>query len=111
MPQQPDVDERVRALPHGPDREGREQHDPRAEGNEHVDAAEAAVWLRGEKGVLAADALPGEPPALRLDFGGDDAALSDLLMRMIGRGLPVVAFSEETGDLEDVFMQVTGGGQ
>ncbi len=76
-----------------------------------ADAAEAAVWLRGEKGVLAADALPGEPPALRLDFGGDDAALSDLLARMIGRGLPVVAFSEETGDLEDVFMQVTGGGQ
>ena len=44
---------------------------------------------------------------LRLDFSGDDAALSALLAGMIGHGLPVVAFGEDAGDLEDVFMQVT----
>jgi hypothetical protein len=33
--------------------------------------------------------------------------LSDLLTRMIGRGLPVVSFTEERGDLEDVFLHVT----
>jgi ABC-2 type transport system ATP-binding protein len=74
--------------------------------------AEAAGWLAAQPGVVAV----GEPaeadsdrPALRLDFSGDDAALSALLAAMVGRGLPVVAFGEEAGDLEDVFMQVTRG--
>ncbi|WP_374689047.1 ATP-binding cassette domain-containing protein [Promineifilum sp.] len=77
-----------------------------------VDVAAAGLWLRGEPEVLSV-ALPDEaglpPEALRLDFSGDDAALSGLLARLIERGLPVVAFSEEKGDLEDVFMQVTRG--
>lgn len=46
---------------------------------------------------------------VRIDFGGDDAALSDLLAQMVGQGLPVISFSEETGNLEDVFLQVTKG--
>jgi ABC-2 type transport system ATP-binding protein len=76
-----------------------------------VDPAEVAAWVGGEPGVLsvttgAADLAVG---SLRFDFSGDDAALSGLLARMIGRGLPVLSFSEEKGDLEDVFMQVTQG--
>ena len=76
-----------------------------------ADLAEAAAWLRGQPGV-AAVARPGDSDAsaahtLRLDFSGDDAALSGLLARLVGRGLPVVGFGEEQGDLEDVFMQVT----
>jgi ABC-2 type transport system ATP-binding protein len=78
-----------------------------------VDVGAAGLWLRGEPGVLSV-APPEEaglpPDALRLDFGGDDATLSELLARLVGRGLPVVAFHEEQGDLEDVFMQVTRGG-
>ena len=35
----------------------------------------------------------------------DDA--DQVLARLVGRGLPVVGFGEEQGDLEDVFMQVT----
>jgi len=54
-----------------------------------------------------AEPAEGEAHTLRLDFSGDDAALSALLAYIVGRGLPVVAFGEEHGDLEDVFMQVT----
>ncbi len=75
-----------------------------------VDLAALAVDLGGEAGVLAATA--GDESAadtLRLDFDGDDAALSGLLARLVGRGLPVLSFSEERDDLEDVFMHLTRG--
>ena len=75
-----------------------------------VDLAALAVGLGGEAGVLAATA--GDESAadtLRLDFDGDDAALSGLLARLVGRGLPVLSFSEERDDLEDVFMHLTRG--
>ena len=76
-----------------------------------VDPAEVKLWLRGEPGVLAVtDDSDGQPGvALRLDFGGDDGALSTLLARLVGRGWPVLAFGEERGDLEDVFLHVTQG--
>ena len=47
--------------------------------------------------------------ALRFDFAGDDETLSQLLTDIITSGIRVTTFSEETGDLEDVFMQVTKG--
>jgi ABC-2 type transport system ATP-binding protein len=53
-----------------------------------------------------ADLLPG---AIRVDFGGDDAALSRLLADVVAQGIPLVGFHEETGDLEDVFLHVTQG--
>ncbi len=46
---------------------------------------------------------------VRVDFGGDDKALSAMLASLVGQGLPVISFSERTGDLEDVFLQVTKG--
>jgi ABC-2 type transport system ATP-binding protein len=46
---------------------------------------------------------------VRFDFTGDDAALSELLRQLVQAGLPIISFSEEVGDLEDVFMQVTKG--
>jgi ABC-2 type transport system ATP-binding protein len=46
---------------------------------------------------------------IRIDFGGDDAALQKLLSDVVAQGIPVVAFQEETGDLEDVFLHVTKG--
>jgi ABC-2 type transport system ATP-binding protein len=45
--------------------------------------------------------------ALRFDFTGDDETLSQLLADLIANGIRVTNFSEETGDLEDVFLQVT----
>lgn len=47
--------------------------------------------------------------ALRFDFTGDDESLSSLLASLIANNFRVVAFQEETGDLEDVFLQVTKG--
>ena len=47
--------------------------------------------------------------ALRFDFTGDDEGLSNLLASLIANNFRVVAFQEETGDLEDVFLQVTKG--
>lgn len=44
-----------------------------------------------------------------LEFSGDDAALRDLLGQVLARGLPVVHFSEETQNLEEVFMRATQG--
>ncbi|MCP4362881.1 MAG: ABC transporter ATP-binding protein [Chloroflexi bacterium] len=49
------------------------------------------------------------PDTVQFDFGGGDTALSSLLGDMFGQGIQVVSFHEETGDLEDVFLQVTKG--
>ncbi len=49
------------------------------------------------------------PDTVQFDFSGNDQELSHLLAALVGRGIPVVAFSEKTGDLEDVFLQVTKG--
>jgi ABC-2 type transport system ATP-binding protein len=58
--------------------------------------------------ALAAElSLP--PDMLRFDFAGDDEELSRLLGRLIQQGLPIVTFSEEAGNLEDLFLQVTQG--
>lgn len=51
--------------------------------------------------------LPSD--TIRFDFTGDDEELSRLLSDLVQQGIPIVGFSEETGDLEDVFLQVTRG--
>lgn len=51
--------------------------------------------------------LPSD--TLRFDFTGDDEELSRLLSDLVQKGIPIVGFSEETGDLEDVFLQLTRG--
>lgn len=71
-----------------------------------VDLPDVLAWLGSEPDIVSAVA-EDVSGAIRFDFGGDDAALSVLLARMIARGLPVLSFSEEQGDLEDVFLQVT----
>ncbi len=68
---------------------------------------EAALWLRAQPSVLSVTNESGNPSGLRLDFSGDDRALSELLAGAIAQGLPVLSFNEERGDLEDVFLQVT----
>ncbi len=49
------------------------------------------------------------PDTIRFNFQGDDETLSQLLAQLISAGIQVVSFSEEHGDLEDVFLQVTKG--
>jgi ABC-2 type transport system ATP-binding protein len=46
---------------------------------------------------------------IRIDFGGDDAALQKLLADIVAQGIPLLTLQEETGDLEDVFLHVTQG--
>ncbi len=46
---------------------------------------------------------------LRVEFNGDDSALTAMMTVLTGRGVPVVNFSEQSHDLEDVFMKVTKG--
>lgn len=43
------------------------------------------------------------------EFTGDDTALGALLSNVVSQGLPLVHFSEETQNLEEVFMRTTRG--
>jgi ABC-2 type transport system ATP-binding protein len=47
--------------------------------------------------------------SLEAEFNGDDEALRQLLANLIEQGLPIVHFSEETQNLEQVFMHATRG--
>jgi ABC-2 type transport system ATP-binding protein len=46
---------------------------------------------------------------LHVSLSGDDQAVSNLLVRLVGAGVPVLHFTEETRDLESVFMRATKG--
>jgi hypothetical protein len=46
---------------------------------------------------------------LEAEFSGSDQLLHQLLASLIAQGLPVVHFSEETQNLEEVFMRTTRG--
>lgn len=59
--------------------------------------------------IITAEAADIPSGSLRFDFTGDDEALSGLLASLVAHNFRVVAFQEETGDLEDVFLQVTKG--
>ncbi|MFN8454240.1 MAG: ABC transporter ATP-binding protein [Anaerolineae bacterium] len=45
----------------------------------------------------------------RVSFSGEDEALAGLLAHLIAHQIPVIHFSEESSDLEDVFLQITTG--
>ena len=61
------------------------------------------------EGITTSEEVDIPSDALRFDFNGDDEGLSQLLASLIAQNFRVVAFQEETGDLEDVFLQVTKG--
>jgi ABC-2 type transport system ATP-binding protein len=78
--------------------------------------------ITSEKAQAALSSLPGvaqvrapyglgkaEWVSLEAEFNGDDEALRQLLANLIGQGLPIVHFSEETQNLERVFMRATRG--
>jgi ABC-2 type transport system ATP-binding protein len=72
---------------------------------------EARAWLERRPDVARVEPVAGNGEGdLQVTFAGDDEALARLLREMVGAGLPVVMFREETGDLEDVFMRLTKGG-
>jgi ABC-2 type transport system ATP-binding protein len=86
-------------------------------------AEEAQVALLGREGVIevrlaqaengngtpAPEGMPAGAQIVEVDFSGDDEAVSGLLRDLVGRGLPVLRFTETVHDLEDVFMHATKG--
>jgi len=71
---------------------------------------DAQAWLEGWPDVVQVEpAAENGAGDLRVTFSGDDEALVRLLHDMVGAGIPVAMFREETGDLEDVFMRLTKG--
>ena len=61
------------------------------------------------KGVSNIRQPAEEVKELLFDFDGEDEALSAVLQNLASQELGVISFSEEPGDLEDVFLQVTQG--
>jgi ABC-2 type transport system ATP-binding protein len=74
---------------------------------------EALEFIRNYPGVLSVVAGIKEgvrgKQLLRVEFMGDEKALGDLLSGIVSAGFPVVHFSAEKMDLEEVFMRATKG--
>lgn len=68
----------------------------------HVDRA---VNLLREQPLV--EELSGEGNTLEVSYSGDDQNMADLLKLLIHQGIPVVTFTKEKGNLEEVFMEVT----
>ncbi len=61
--------------------------------------------------AIEVDGVPGSAARGRLWFyhTGDEASVSQLLAILVSAGIPIIEFREESGDLEDVFLQLTEG--
>ncbi len=71
---------------------------------------EAQVALQSNIGVSEVRLLDNSSRvSLEVDFIGDDEAIHQLLAKLLEQGFPVVHFSEETKNLEEVFMRTTKG--
>jgi ABC-2 type transport system ATP-binding protein len=72
---------------------------------------EAKAALSRAAGVLNVLELPDEQgrKRLKIDFDGDDDARAELLQTLAARSVPVLGLSEQTQDLETVFMKLTRG--
>jgi ABC-2 type transport system ATP-binding protein len=73
-------------------------------------AMEAQVSLQSISGVSEVRLNENsDRPSLEVDFIGDDEAIHQLLANLLAQGFPVIHFSEETKNLEEVFMRTTKG--
>jgi ABC-2 type transport system ATP-binding protein len=71
-------------------------------------AQEFLSALPGVSGVeTPAEQSPQQRTRLEVKFTGDDTALSAMLTGLAARDVPVVHFSEDSQNLEDIFMQLT----
>jgi len=68
---------------------------------------EAQAALSAIEGVAEVRLL--DDGKLEADFVGDDEAIRQLLANLLQQGFPVIHFSEETKNLEEVFMRTTKG--
>jgi ABC-2 type transport system ATP-binding protein len=67
---------------------------------------DAALVLREYPFV---DRLVCGEDTIQAGFEGNEEDMSRVLSELVRRGIPVVSFAELDGNLEDVFMKVTGG--
>lgn len=78
-----------------------------------IEPEQAQAALAALPGVSAVRSQDGLGKAgwlsFEAEFTGDDAALGALLSNVVSQGLPLVHFSEETQNLEEVFMRTTRG--
>jgi ABC-2 type transport system ATP-binding protein len=69
--------------------------------------------LQNQPGVLSVTEVQvnnGDKKAhFEIEFSGDDQVLSEILANLLGKGIPVLHFSEDNRDLEEVFMRATKG--
>jgi ABC-2 type transport system ATP-binding protein len=76
-------------------------------------AEEAFATLSHIPEIVGMESLPapndGARQRLEFDFTGDDLALSELLGRLVRQGIPVIHFSSDSRDMEEVFMRATKG--
>jgi ABC-2 type transport system ATP-binding protein len=72
---------------------------------------EAQIMLQSVAGVSEVRAVNDTTTrvSLEVDFIGDDEAIHQLLANLLAQGFPVIHFSEETKNLEEVFMRTTKG--
>jgi ABC-2 type transport system ATP-binding protein len=72
---------------------------------------EAKEVLATVAGVIAVSDLPDEQgkKRIKIDFNGDDTARAAVLQALAIKGIPVLNFSEQSQDLETVFMKMTKG--
>ncbi len=78
---------------------------------DHAAAEQVRTLASGVQGVLAAEVI--EPKAgrwrVRIDYTGDDDGVAAINQNITGGGVAILGFTEETKDLESVFMRVTKG--
>jgi ABC-2 type transport system ATP-binding protein len=72
-------------------------------------AEEAQIMLQTMPDVAEVRVLENGRIALEVDFSGDDEGIHHLLAKLMAQGFPVIHFSEESNNLEAVFMRTTKG--
>jgi ABC-2 type transport system ATP-binding protein len=71
---------------------------------------EAQAMLQTMPGVFEIRVVDnGSRISLEVDFIGDDESIHQLLAKLLANGFPVIHFSEESKNLEEVFMRTTKG--
>jgi ABC-2 type transport system ATP-binding protein len=71
---------------------------------------EAQAMLQAMPGIFEIRAVDNTSRiSLEVDFIGDDEAIYQLLAKLLAQGFPVIHFSEESKNLEEVFMRTTKG--
>jgi ABC-2 type transport system ATP-binding protein len=71
---------------------------------------EAQVMLQSLPDVFEVRAVDDDSRiSLEVDFSGSDEDIHQLLAKLLAQGFPVIHFSEESKNLEEVFMRTTKG--